>query len=170
MECADNAPTRKDVRNDLGSLGVKNWKQKVQERKQWEEIIEQAKTHKELYSWRRRRNSSFHTRLNLSKNYPQFGDACFMTNISHNDFQRNSTKPSTTVLVAWCHILFEHCKHLFKGILQNVLYRGLVQYMLYEIWIQVYAAWCFSWWQTADSERESYVKEDREIIEERDRD
>jgi len=29
---------------------VKNWKQKVQERKQWEEIIEQAKTHKELYS------------------------------------------------------------------------------------------------------------------------
>jgi len=37
-----------DVRNDLGSMGVKNWKQKVQERKQWKEIIEQAKTHKEL--------------------------------------------------------------------------------------------------------------------------
>ena len=37
-----------DVRNDMGSMGVKNWKQKVQERKQWKEIIEQAKTHKEL--------------------------------------------------------------------------------------------------------------------------
>ena len=37
-----------DVRNDLGSMGVKNWKQKVQERKQWKEITEQAKTHKEL--------------------------------------------------------------------------------------------------------------------------
>ena len=31
-----------------GKYGVKNWKQKVQERKQWKEIIEQAKTHKEL--------------------------------------------------------------------------------------------------------------------------
>ena len=43
-----------DVRNDLGSMGVKNWKQKVQERKQWKEIIEQAKTHKrvvELKKW-----------------------------------------------------------------------------------------------------------------------
>jgi hypothetical protein len=29
-------------------LGVKNWKQRPQERKQWKEIIEQAKTHKEL--------------------------------------------------------------------------------------------------------------------------
>jgi len=37
-----------DVRNDLGSMGVENWKQKVQERKRWKEIIEQAKTHKEL--------------------------------------------------------------------------------------------------------------------------
>jgi len=36
------------VRNDVGSMGVKNWKQKVQERKQWKEITEQAKTHKEL--------------------------------------------------------------------------------------------------------------------------
>jgi len=43
MECADNAPTRKD-------MGVKNWKQKVQERKQWKEKTEQAKTHKELWS------------------------------------------------------------------------------------------------------------------------
>jgi len=25
-------------------MGLKNWKQKVQERKQWKEIIEQAKT------------------------------------------------------------------------------------------------------------------------------
>jgi hypothetical protein len=57
MECADNAPTRKDarnrrweddVRNDLGRMRTKNWKQKAQERKQWKEIIEQAKTHKEL--------------------------------------------------------------------------------------------------------------------------
>jgi hypothetical protein len=37
-----------DVRNDLGRTGTKNWKQKAQERKQWKEIIEQAKTHKEL--------------------------------------------------------------------------------------------------------------------------
>jgi hypothetical protein len=28
-------------------MGVKNWKQRAQERKQWKEIIEQAKTHKE---------------------------------------------------------------------------------------------------------------------------
>jgi hypothetical protein len=32
----------------MGVMGVKNWKQRVQERKQWKEIIEQAKTHKEL--------------------------------------------------------------------------------------------------------------------------
>ena len=31
-------------------MGVKNWKQRVQERKQWKDIIEQAKTHKELWS------------------------------------------------------------------------------------------------------------------------
>jgi hypothetical protein len=37
-----------DARNDLRKMGVKNWKQRVQERKQWKEIIEQAKTHKEL--------------------------------------------------------------------------------------------------------------------------
>jgi hypothetical protein len=36
------------VRNDLRKMGVKNWKQRVQERKKWKEIIEQAKTHKEL--------------------------------------------------------------------------------------------------------------------------
>jgi len=29
-------------------MGVTNWKQKSQERKQWKEIIKQAKTHKEL--------------------------------------------------------------------------------------------------------------------------
>jgi len=37
-----------DVRNDLRKTGVTNWKQRTQERKKWEEIIEQAKTHKEL--------------------------------------------------------------------------------------------------------------------------
>jgi hypothetical protein len=37
-----------DVRNDLRKMGVKNWKQRVQKRKQWKKIIEQAKTHKEL--------------------------------------------------------------------------------------------------------------------------
>jgi hypothetical protein len=37
-----------DVRNDLRKMGVKIWKQRVQERKKWKEIIEQAKTHKEL--------------------------------------------------------------------------------------------------------------------------
>ena len=37
-----------DVRNDLRKMGVSNWKQRTQERKQWKEIIEQAKTHKEL--------------------------------------------------------------------------------------------------------------------------
>ena len=37
-----------DVRNDLMKIGVTNWKQRTQERKQWKEIIEQTKTHKEL--------------------------------------------------------------------------------------------------------------------------
>jgi hypothetical protein len=37
-----------DVRNDLKKIGVKNWKQRVQERNQCKEIIQQAKTHKEL--------------------------------------------------------------------------------------------------------------------------
>jgi hypothetical protein len=37
-----------DARNDLRKTGVKNWKQRAQERKKWKEIIEQAKTHKEL--------------------------------------------------------------------------------------------------------------------------
>jgi hypothetical protein len=37
-----------DARNDLRKMGVKNWKQRAQERKQWKEIIEQSKTHKEL--------------------------------------------------------------------------------------------------------------------------
>jgi len=37
-----------DVRNDLRKMGVNNWKQTTQERKKWEEIIEQAKTHKKL--------------------------------------------------------------------------------------------------------------------------
>ena len=39
-----------DVGNDLRTMGVKNWKQRAQERKQWKKIIEQDKTHKELYS------------------------------------------------------------------------------------------------------------------------
>jgi hypothetical protein len=29
-------------------MGVKNWKQRAQERKQWKEITEQAKTHTDL--------------------------------------------------------------------------------------------------------------------------
>ena len=37
-----------DVRNDLRKMGVNNWKQRAQERKQWKEITEQARTHKEL--------------------------------------------------------------------------------------------------------------------------
>jgi hypothetical protein len=37
-----------DVRNDLRKMGVKSWRLRVQERKQWNEIIEQAKNHKEL--------------------------------------------------------------------------------------------------------------------------
>ena len=37
-----------DVRNDLRKLGMKNWKQRAKERKQWNEITEQAKTRKEL--------------------------------------------------------------------------------------------------------------------------
>jgi hypothetical protein len=36
------------VRKDLRKMGVNNWKQMAQERKKWKEIIEQAKTHKEL--------------------------------------------------------------------------------------------------------------------------
>ena len=35
-----------DVRNDLRKMGVSNWKQRAQERKQWKEVIEQAKTHR----------------------------------------------------------------------------------------------------------------------------
>jgi hypothetical protein len=31
------------VRNDLRKMRVKNWKQRVQERKQWKEIIEKPK-------------------------------------------------------------------------------------------------------------------------------
>jgi hypothetical protein len=30
--------------HDLRKMGVKNWKQRAQERKQWKEIIERAKT------------------------------------------------------------------------------------------------------------------------------
>jgi hypothetical protein len=37
-----------DVRNDLRKIGVKNWKQRAQERKKRKEIIEQSKTHKEF--------------------------------------------------------------------------------------------------------------------------
>jgi hypothetical protein len=38
-----------DARNDdLRKMGVKNWKQRAQEGKQRKEIIEQAKTRKEL--------------------------------------------------------------------------------------------------------------------------
>jgi hypothetical protein len=37
-----------DARNGLRKMGVKNWKQRAQERKQWKEIIKQAKTHKVL--------------------------------------------------------------------------------------------------------------------------
>jgi hypothetical protein len=37
-----------EVRNYLRKMGVKNWKQRVQERKQWKEINEQTKIHKEL--------------------------------------------------------------------------------------------------------------------------
>jgi len=36
------------LRNDLRKMGVTNCKQRTQERKQWIEVIEQAKTHKEL--------------------------------------------------------------------------------------------------------------------------
>jgi hypothetical protein len=38
------------VRNDLRKMGVTNWKQRTQEREKWKEIIEQAKTRKELQS------------------------------------------------------------------------------------------------------------------------
>ena len=37
-----------DVRNDLRKMGENNWKQATQDRKKREEIIEQAKTQKEL--------------------------------------------------------------------------------------------------------------------------
>jgi hypothetical protein len=35
-------------KQNLRKMGVNNWKQRTQERKKWKEIIEQAKTHKEL--------------------------------------------------------------------------------------------------------------------------
>ena len=34
--------------DDVRKMGVNNWKQRTQERKQWKEIVEQAKIHKEL--------------------------------------------------------------------------------------------------------------------------
>ena len=37
-----------DVRNDLREMGMNNWKQRMQERKQWKEINDQDKTHKVL--------------------------------------------------------------------------------------------------------------------------
>jgi hypothetical protein len=37
-----------DVKNDLRKMGVTSWKQRTQKRKQWKEIIERDKTHKEL--------------------------------------------------------------------------------------------------------------------------
>ena len=33
---------------------MSNWKQRTQERKQWKEIIEQAKTHRELQGWKKK--------------------------------------------------------------------------------------------------------------------
>ena len=55
METIRNKTERKakirwedNVRNDLRKVRVKNWKQRAQETKQWNEIIEQAKFHKEL--------------------------------------------------------------------------------------------------------------------------
>jgi len=54
METIRNKTERKakikwedEVRFDLRKMGVKNWKQRAQERKQWNEITEQAKSHKE---------------------------------------------------------------------------------------------------------------------------
>jgi len=47
-----------DVRNDLRKMGVTNWKQRTQERKQWKEIIGQAKIHKELYSWKKKKKNN----------------------------------------------------------------------------------------------------------------
>ena len=49
-----------DVRNDLRKMGVTNWKQRTQERKQWKEIIEQAKT-KSCRAERRRRINAGYT-------------------------------------------------------------------------------------------------------------
>jgi hypothetical protein len=43
-----------DVENDLRKMGVRSWRQWVQDRIQWKEIIEQAKTHKELKKRRKR--------------------------------------------------------------------------------------------------------------------
>jgi len=37
-----------DARNDMRKMGVKNWKRRAQERKQWNEITGQTETHKEL--------------------------------------------------------------------------------------------------------------------------
>jgi mevalonate pyrophosphate decarboxylase len=40
-------------------MGVKNWKQRVQERKQWKEIIEQAKTQR-VVELNNNNNNNFH--------------------------------------------------------------------------------------------------------------
>jgi len=44
-----------DVRNGLRNMGVSNWKQRTQERKQWKGIIEQSKITKSCRAERRRR-------------------------------------------------------------------------------------------------------------------
>ena len=44
-----------DVSNDLRKMGVSNWKQRTQERKQWKGIIEQSKITKSCRAERRRR-------------------------------------------------------------------------------------------------------------------
>jgi hypothetical protein len=62
METVRNKTERKakikgedDARNDLRKMGVKIWKQRAQERKQWKEIIEQAKTQKRVVELKKKK-------------------------------------------------------------------------------------------------------------------
>jgi hypothetical protein len=56
----------------------------TQERKKWKEIIEQAKTHKELLSWRRRRAQLHNKRWSLSPIYVSHSDR-FLTCVIYSE-------------------------------------------------------------------------------------
>ena len=51
-----------DVRNDLRKMGVANWKQRTQERKQWKEIIEASQNSQRAVELKRRKKNCIKSR------------------------------------------------------------------------------------------------------------